>query len=57
MRTIRRLALAPLALAAAAAIAAGPAHPGGTAAHHTQPLAGPICPAGSNWDNVLHRCV
>jgi hypothetical protein len=21
------------------------------------PMAGPICPAGTHWDNVLHACV
>ncbi|HUA28491.1 MAG TPA: hypothetical protein VMC03_06370 [Streptosporangiaceae bacterium] len=57
MRAVRRLFVAPLVLAAAAAIAAGPAHLDSTAAHHAQVLAGPQCPAGSNWDNVLQRCV
>jgi hypothetical protein len=57
MRVIRRLCLAPLALAAAAAIATGPAHLGGAASHPAHALAGPLCPAGSNWDNILKRCV
>jgi hypothetical protein len=58
MRAIKRLRLASLALAAAAAIAAGPAHLGGTSAPHPGALAGPqVCPAGSNWDNILQRCV
>ena len=56
MRAIRRLCLPLVALAAAAAIAAGPAHPGGAAAHPGRPLASPVCPAGSNWDNVIQGC-
>jgi hypothetical protein len=57
MRAIRRLCVAPLVLAAAAAIAAAPAHLDSAVAHHTQVLADGTCPPGSNWDNALQRCV
>jgi hypothetical protein len=55
MHAIQRLRLIPLVLAAAAAIAAGPAHQAAPAGHHT--VADQICPAGSNWDNVTQSCV
>ncbi len=56
MRAIRRLFVVPLILAAAA-IVAGPAHLDTAAAHHIQVLADPpICPAGSNWDNITQTC-
>jgi hypothetical protein len=47
-----RLGLRLVALAAAIAIAAigGPSHLAGT------PLAGGVCPNGTNWDNSIHGC-
>ena len=57
MRAIRRLCLAPIILAAAATIAAGPAHQGGPVTQSASLLAAHACPAGSNWDGILKRCV
>ena len=57
MRAIRRLCLAPIILATAAAIAAGPAHPSSHVAQASSRVAAYDCPAGSNWDNILRRCV
>jgi hypothetical protein len=57
MRVIRRLCLAPIILATAAAIAAGPAHQGGHVAQASSRIAAYDCPAGSNWDNTLQSCV
>jgi hypothetical protein len=57
MRAIRRRCLAPIILAIATTIAAGPAHHGGPVSPSTNLLAAHVCPAGSNWDNVLKRCV
>jgi hypothetical protein len=57
MRAIRRLCLAPIILATAATIAAGPAHQNGHVAHASSRVAAYYCPAGSNWDNILQRCV
>lgn len=54
MRAIRRLVSSALSLAAAIAITAGPAV-APAAGGHGRPLAD--CPAGSNWDNILQRCV
>jgi hypothetical protein len=57
MRAIRRLFLAPVILAAAVTIAAGPAHQGGHVAQAGNHVPAIWCPAGSNWDNILMRCV
>ena len=57
MRAIRRLCLAPIILAAAATIAAGAAHQVGLVSAVREPLPAHACPAGSNWDNILKRCV
>ena len=60
MRALRHYLLAPiavataifglLALGAAAEFAAAPA------AHTRTVVADPICPAGTNWDNILLVC-
>ena len=57
MRAIRRLCLAPIILATAATIAAGPAHQGGHVSQSASRIPAVWCSAGSNWDNILHRCV
>lgn len=58
MRAIRRLCLAPIIiLATVATIAAGPAHQGGHVAQAGGRTPSVWCPAGSNWDNILKRCV
>jgi hypothetical protein len=57
MRAIRRLCLAPIILATVTTIAASPAHQGGHVTQSTSRIAAYYCPAGSNWDNVLKRCV
>lgn len=57
MRAIRRLCLAPVILATVATIAAGPAHQGSHVSQAGGRIAAYYCPAGSNWDNILMRCV
>jgi hypothetical protein len=57
MRAIRRLLIAPVILATAVTIAAGPAHQGGHVAQAGSHIPSIWCPAGSNWDNILQRCV
>jgi hypothetical protein len=57
MRAIRRLCLAPLILAAVTTLAAAPAHQGGHVAQAAGRIPAVWCPAGSNWDNILMRCV
>ncbi|HET7014064.1 MAG TPA: hypothetical protein VFI65_09140 [Streptosporangiaceae bacterium] len=57
MRAITRYVLAPAAIAAAVFVAAPAAHFGGySPAHSRTSLAGPICPQGTNWDDVLGIC-
>ncbi|HUZ24638.1 MAG TPA: hypothetical protein VMV07_12835 [Streptosporangiaceae bacterium] len=56
MRAIRRLCLAPLVGAAAILVIAAPSHLGTGATHHGVMLADPICPSGTNWDNLLGTC-
>jgi hypothetical protein len=57
MRAIRRLCLAPLVGAAAIIVIAAPGHLGaGATTHHPVMLADPICPHGTNWDNLLGVC-
>ena len=56
MRAIRRLCLAPIILATAVTIAAGPTHPGGHVIQASSRIAAFECPAGSNWDNILQHC-
>jgi hypothetical protein len=61
MRTYRHSRLAGLLAAVAVMIAVGPA----AAAHAAAPAHqarvavadGPRCPAGTNWNNILHTCV
>lgn len=58
MRALRRSVLAFLFIAAASLSAGASAHLGAApAAHRTVALAGPICPNGTNWDDILHACV
>jgi hypothetical protein len=45
-----RARLAGLIAAVAVALAIAPIHPSGTV------LAGPPCPAGTNWDNSMQAC-
>jgi hypothetical protein len=59
MRAIGRLCLAHLVIGAAVILTGAPSHPAAASAA-TQTLSahtGSICPAGTNWDNVLHACV
>ncbi len=57
MHAIKRYILAPTVVAAAAFVAVPMARfPAYSAAHPRISLAGPICPQGTNWDNILHTC-
>lgn len=58
MRAIARTRLAPLAFAAAILVTglAAQAHVA-AASHRTATEAGPYCPAGTNWDDILQRCI
>ncbi len=57
MRALMRCVLAPGAIAAAVFAATPVAHFGVYApAHSPIPLAGPICPLGTHWDDVLGLC-
>jgi hypothetical protein len=57
MHAIKRYVLAPAVVAAAAFVAVPVAHLGGySAAPARISLAGPICPQGTNWDNILGGC-
>jgi hypothetical protein len=59
MRAITRSRLAPLFIAAAILTAGMSAQLAiaGTTPHHTATEAGPYCPAGTNWDDILQQCV
>jgi len=58
MRALWRRSLAPLVLAAAVFSAVAPAQFAAAATvHPTVKIAPQACPAGTNWDNVLHMCV
>ena len=50
MRNRLRLLLAAAVIAAAATTAAASAQAGAVI------VADPVCPASTNWDNILHRC-
>jgi hypothetical protein len=58
MLTHRRRRLAGLVAAIAVLLSAGPvAHQAAESARHTRAvLADPICPNGTNWNNLLHAC-
>lgn len=57
MRAITRIVLAPAAIAAAVLVTAPVAHFAAQAPVHSRTtLAGPICPQGTNWDDVLGIC-
>jgi hypothetical protein len=59
MRALQRNLLVPL-FAAAAIVAGGAATHVMTSApatHARTAIAGPICPAGTNWDDILQACV
>jgi hypothetical protein len=58
MSTYRRHRLAGLVAAIAVMLAAGPVayHAAEPAQHAGAALADPFCPAGTNWNNVLHAC-
>ncbi|HET7014060.1 MAG TPA: hypothetical protein VFI65_09120 [Streptosporangiaceae bacterium] len=57
MHTIKRYVLAPTVAVAAAFVAVPVAHAAASSAAHSQiSLAGPICPQGTNWDNILKTC-
>jgi hypothetical protein len=57
MRSISRLFLAPLPIVAAVLLAGAPAHAAISAPMHHGAIAEVICPAGTNWNTVLQRCV
>jgi uncharacterized membrane protein len=58
MRARSRYRLAPLVVAAAILSAVLPTHVGASAAvHRTVTLAGPYCPAGTNWDDAIQTCI
>ena len=58
MRAIARTRLAPLAFAAAILVTGLAAHAHvGASAHRTVTEAGPYCPGGTNWDDILQRCI
>jgi hypothetical protein len=58
MRAIGRYLLAPLFIAAVFGSAGVSAHTGAVSTAHSRvQLADPICPAGTNWDDVLQACV
>ena len=57
MHAIKRYVLAPMVVAAAAFVAVPAAHV--VANSSAQPrisVADPICPQGTNWDNILQVC-
>jgi hypothetical protein len=54
MRAFRRVFAAPLIIAAAT-LPAIPVH--AAPAHHSVAFAPRACPNGTNWDNILQRCV
>jgi hypothetical protein len=57
MRGITRYVLGPTAIAAAVFVATPVAHfDVYSPAHSRISLAGPICPQGTNWDDVLGVC-
>jgi hypothetical protein len=57
MPAIKRYVLAPMVVAAAAFVAVPVAHVAASSAAHPRiSLAGPICPQGTNWDNILQTC-
>lgn len=59
MRAITRSRLAPLFVAAAILTTGLSAHlAAGPTAHHPTTVAASLgCPAGTNWDDVLQKCV
>ena len=60
MRAITRSRIAPLLLAGAiltTGLSAAHLAMTGTATHRTGTEAGPYCPNGTNWDDILGRCV
>jgi hypothetical protein len=59
MRAITRSRLAPLILAAAVLTTGLSAHlaMAGPTTPRTATEAGPYCPGGTNWDDILQRCV
>jgi hypothetical protein len=57
MRVLSRRYLSPLVMAVAALAAAAPAYLAASApVHHTAALSRG-CPAGTNWDTQLQKCV
>ncbi len=57
MRAIRRQILTPVIVAAAIFSAGSAVHLMTAQPAHASSVAGPICPAGTNWDDLLHACV
>jgi len=62
MRALKRHVLVPVFVAAAIVSGGAAAHLATTpatspAAHSVRTIAGPICPAGTNWDDALQMCV
>ncbi len=57
MHAIKRYVLAPAVVAAAAFFAVPVAHLAANSATAARiSIAGPICPMGTNWDNILQVC-
>lgn len=60
MRALQHYLLAPLAVATAIfallALGASAQFTAAPATHTRTVVADPICPAGTNWDNVLNEC-
>jgi hypothetical protein len=57
MRALRQYLLAPLVVAAAfVALGASAQLAAAPVTHSHSALADPICPSGTNWDNLLHVC-
>lgn len=59
MRALPRYFVASLVVAAAALFAGGPVHFAAASVAHPsiQKVLHGSCPAGTNWDDVLHLCM
>jgi len=59
MRALPRYFVAPLVLAAAALFAGAPVHFAAASVAHpsVHKVLPSDCPAGTNWDDILHACV
>jgi hypothetical protein len=57
MRALTRHYLSPLVIAVAALAAASPAYLSASAPVHHAAALSRSCPAGTNWDTQLQKCV